>query len=241
MKKRTLFVLLIAITLMLVGSFLFLFPIFTHDTVSQPAVYNINSDLQHIEIDFEKTNLTICPDDKTYIEINGYHESEYFISEKDGKLLLTDQSEKSPLLFKLSGIGSYFKENRQVSETKSIVLHLSQQHLQTTVNIILKNSTLTLAAPLPYLTLNAENSSVIAKDMTFERFNGKLINCSSRFSFPYPATGFSRNIETHNTVLSINGDERANTEKFETDFQKPSLVIEAIGGTCRLEYQQDTP
>lgn len=241
MKKRTLLVLLVAVFLMLVGAALFLFPIFTQNTVAKPTVYTVNADFQHIEIDLDKTDFAICLDDKTYIEINGYRESEYFISAEDGKLLLTDRSEKSPLLFKLSGIGKMIKESHQISDQKSIVLHLSPLHLQTPVSIILKNSKLTLSAPLPYLTLHAENSSVTAKDMTFERFNGKLINCNSLFSFPYSANGFSRNIETHNTVFSINGDERANTEKFVTDFQKPSMIIEALGGTCRLEYPQDTP
>lgn len=241
MKKRTLCVLLVAVFLMLVGTALFLFPLFTKNSVAKPSVHTVTADFQHIEIDLVKTNLIICSDEKTYIEINGYRESEYYISEKDGKLLLTDRSEKSPLLFKLSGIGKYIKESRQISDQKSIVLHLSQEHWQTPVNLILKNSALTLSAQLAYLTLNAEDSSVTASDMTFERFNGKLTNCDSFFSIPYSATEFSRNVETHNASLSLNGDKRANTEQFVTDFQKPSLVIEAFGGTCRLDYPQDTP
>ena len=239
MKKRTLCVLLVSLFLMLVGVALFLFPLFTQNTVSLPAFYTVKGGFQHIEIDLESTNLTVCKDEKTYIEINGYRENDYFISEEDGKLLLTDQPEKSPLLFKLSGIGNYLKESRQVSEQKSIVLHLSKEHWQTPVNLVLKNSTLTLSAPLSYLTLNADNSSVTADHMTFDRFNGRLKDCDSLFSIPYAATEFSRNIETHNTALSLNGDNRANTEQFVTDFQKPSFVIEAFGGTCRLEYIQD--
>lgn len=239
MKKRTLTVLLISIFLMVLGAILFLLPIFMHTTVSKPTTYTVNTSFQHLEIDLENTDLTICSDSQTYIEISGYRESEYFISEKDGKLLITNQSEKSPLLFKLSGIGKFFRESREVSDQKSIVLHLSQNHQQTPVNIILKDSSLTLSASLPYLTLHAENSSVTAKDIAFERFNAKLTNCNSVFSFPYPASGFSRNIETHTTVFSINGDNRANTEKYLADFQKPSLTIEAVGGSCHLEYQQD--
>jgi len=241
MKKKTRYVLLVAVVLMLVGTALFLFPLFSQNTIARPAVHTVIADFQQIEIDLEKTSLTICSDEKTYIEINGYRESEYYISEKDGKLLLTDRSEKSPLLFKLSGIGRYFKENRQISDQKSIILHLSQEHVQTPVNLILKNSNLTLSSSLAYLTLNAEDSSVSADNMTFDRFNGKLTNCDSAFSILYSAAEFSRNVETHNTALSLNGDERANTEQFVTDFQKPSLVIEAFGGTCRLDYPQDTP
>jgi len=241
MKKRTLCVLLAAIFLMLAGTALFLFPFFTPNTLDASSIYEVDADFQNIEIDLEKTNLIICSDKKTYIEINGYRESEYYISEENGKLLLTDRSEKSPLLFKLSGIGRYFKENRQISDQKSIILHLSQEHVQTPVNLILKNSNLTLSSSLAYLTLNAEDSSVSADNMTFDRFNGKLTNCDSFFSIPYSETEFSRNIETHNTLLSLNGDERANTELYVTDFQKPSLVIEAFGGTCRLNYVQDTP
>ena len=131
MKKRTLFVLLIAIFLMLIGISLFLFPVFTQDTILQPSVYTVSSDFPNIEIDLEKTTLTICQDETTYVEIIGYRESEYFISEENGKLLLTDRFEKTPLLFKLSGIGKYFKESRQISQSKSIVLHLSQNDLQT--------------------------------------------------------------------------------------------------------------
>jgi len=241
MKKKTRYVLLVAVVLMLVGTALFLFPLFSQNTIARPAVHTVIADFQQIEIDLEKTSLTICSDEKTYIEINGYRESEYYISEKDGKFLLTDRSEKSPLLFKLSGIGKYIKETRQIPGKKSIVLHLSRDHSQTPVNLILKNSDLTLSAPIDYFTLNAENSTITARDMTFDRFNGKLTNCNSWFSLPYSATEFSRNVETHNTSLSLNGDKRANTEQFLTDFQKPSFTIEAFGGTCRLEYPQKAP
>lgn len=241
MKKRTLFVLLTAVFFMLVGSALFLFPLFSQNSSSTPAIYTVDNDFQQIEIDLKGTTLTVCSDENTYIEINGYRESEYYISEEDGKLLLTDRFEKSPLLFRLSGIGRYIKERRQMSGEKHIILHLSQEHSHTPINLILKNSNLTLSAPIDYLTLNAEDSSVTVRDMTFERFNGKLTNCESLFSLPYSAFEFSRNIETHNTLLSLNGDERANTEQFITDFQKPSFTVEAFGGTCCLEYPQDTP
>lgn len=241
MKKRTLFVLLTAVIFMLIGSALFLIPLFTQNTASAPAIDTVNSDFQQIEIDLESTTLTICSDEKTYIEFNGYRESEYYISEKDGKLLLTDRSERFPFLFRLSGIGRYVKESRQTSGKKQIILHLSQEHSHTPINLILKNSNLTLTSPIDYLTLNAEDSAVTVSEITFDRFNGKLTNCKSSFSLPYPSYDFSRNIETHNTLLSLNGDERANTEQFITDYQKPSFTLEAFGGTCRLDYPKDTP
>lgn len=241
MKKRTLCVLLVSVFLMLIGASLFLYTFFTHKAPIEPTVYTIRTDFQQIEIDLQNTNLTICSDEKNYIEIIGYRDSDCYVSEENGKLLLTDRSDKSPLLFQLSGIGRYFKERQQQSEPKRIVLHLSSSYLQTPVNLILKDSTLTLSASPAYLTLHAENSTLSADGMTFERFNGKLINCNSVFSLAYKANGFSRNIETHNTVLSLNGDERANTEQYATDFQKPSLVIEAHGGSCRLNYPQENP
>ena len=241
MKKRTLCVLLVSVFLMLVGIACFLFPVFTQKNSTSPIVYEVNTKFQQIEIDLEETNLIICSGKKTHLEINGYHESEYYISEENGKLLLTDRTEKTPFWFRLSGIGKYFKEIRHESNTPSIVLYLSPEHSHTPVNLILKNSTLNLSTTLDYLTLNAENSSVLADNMTFERFNGKLINCDASFSIPYAADDFSRNIETHNTKLSLNGDERANTELFTADFPKPALIIEAFDGICRLEYPQTTP
>ena len=153
--------------------------------------------------------------------------------------MITDQSKKSPLLFKLSGISRYFQERRQISNTQNIILHLSQEYWQTPINLILSNSTLTLSAPLSYLTVHADHSSITAQDMAFERFSAKLIDCNSRFSISYTASDFSRNIETHNATLSINNDERANTEQFIAKFPKPSLIIEASGGICRIEFPQD--
>ena len=148
MKKRTLLVLLVAVFLMLVGAALFLFPIFTQNTVAKPTVYTVNADFQHIEIDLDKTDFAICLDDKTYIEINGYRESEYFISEEDGKLLLTDRSEKSPLLFKLSGIGKMIKESHQISDQNAkYVFHPCLQY-----HCFLGSVTVKVVIPLPLFT-----------------------------------------------------------------------------------------
>lgn len=241
MKKKTLYILLSAITLMLVGTAIFFFSFFTQSTSSTPVLYTTKTKIQHIEIDLEHTNLTICPSEKTYIEIRGYHERNYFVSEKDGKLLLTDKHEKSPIPFKLSGIGQWLQESRQTSEKKQIILHLSQEHSEISTNLILKNSTLTLSTAINYLTLNAENSSITVNYVTFDRFNGKLTDCDSKFFIPYTANEFSRNIETHHTKLSLNGDERANAEQFTADFQKPFFALEAFGGSCHLEYSKETP
>ena len=241
MTKKTLCVLLIAVFLMLIGAVLFLFPFFTQSTDTTPTIYEIHSPLQQIEIDFNKTDLTVCSDEKTYIEIIGYRENEYYVYEEDGKLLLTDRFDKSPILFKLIGIGCYFQKHKQTSEPQKIILHLAKNDSQAPVNLILKNSTLSLAARIDYLTLNADNSTILADHMEFDRFNGKLTNCDSNFSIPYSDQNFSRNIETHATKLSINDDERANTEQYIADFQKPYFKLETQGGICRLEYSLQTP
>ena len=241
MTKKTLCVLLVAVFLMLIGAVLFLFPFFTQSTDITPTIYEIHSPLQQIEIDFNKTDLTVCSDEKTFIEIIGYRENEYYVSEEDGKLLLTDRFEKSPILFKIIGIGRYFQERKQVSESQKIILHLSTTDSQTPVNLILKNSTLSLAARIDYLTLNADNSNILVDHMEFDRFNGKLTNCDSSFSLAYSDQDFSRDIETHATKLSINGDERANTEQYIADFHKPYFKLEAQGGSCRLSYSDQTP
>lgn len=239
MTKKTLRIILIAVFLMIIGLCLFFFPLLSQTTIKKPVVYTAFTDFQHIEIDLEKTNLTICDDEITYIEIIGYKESEYYISETDGKLLLTDQFEKANIPLKLSGLGKYIKECFSQTEPKSIVLHLSKNAQQTPINLIVKNSNLTLSAPIAYLTLHAATSSITADNLQFERFNAKLQNCDSSFAIPYQANAFSRNIETHDAILSLNGDERANAEQFTSDFQKPLIKIDAFGGICRLVYSHE--
>lgn len=241
MRKKTLLLLLVAVFLMLVGVALFLFPIFTTSTNIPSVTYTAKSKFQQIEIDLEKTDFSVCSAEETYIEISGYRESEYYISEENGKLLLTDCSEKSPLLFKLSGLGKYAKEILQPTDQKKVILHLSNEDSHKPLNIILQNSNLTLSASVDYLTINAAHSSIISDNMTFDRFSGRLTDCDSMFSILYPANEFSRNIETHATKLSLNGDERANTEQYTPNFQKPYFILETHGGICRLTYPQNTP
>ena len=236
MKKKTVLIILTAVFLMLLGVSVFLISYFTSDRAISPITHSPRSDYQRVEIELTKTELTVLPAQKTSIELIGYRESEFLITESNGKLLLTDQITSGKAPIKLSGIGRFFKESNSTSTEKHVILYLSEDDFEKPMSVILQDSTLSLSASLDYLTLHAENSTVTANDFSFKRFDAVLNNCNSQLVFSYAEKLFSRDIETHNTKLSLNGDERANTELFLAENNAPSFVLEARDGSCNLIY-----
>ena len=232
MKKKKLLILLCSVFLMLVGCSVFLISFFNLPSDPPPVIYPLQHNLQQIEINFKKTELILCPDTATYIELIGYRESEYFISEENGKLIVSDESEK----IKLSGVGKYLQESFTLSAEKKIIFHISPEYQENNFSLVVKNSTLTISAPLTQLTLYAENSSIFAENMIFERFHGNIKNSTTVLSISHPDIDFSRHIETHNAQFLLNGDERANTVHYESYTKQNDLTLDVIGGICTISF-----
>ena len=237
MKKKSLFVLLFSLFLMLVGGALFLFSYFQSDFGVEPIRYTVQSQLQWIEIDLKNTELVLLPsEDTTYLEISGYTDNEFFISETDGKMQLTDQSEKASNPIKLGGLGKLIKESRRTSKEKRMTLYINQETLDTPISIVLKESTFTSSAPVKNLSLNAEKSKITADHLMFDRFDAKLTLCQSSFVIDHEGNSFSRSIETYDTLLSLNDDQRANTDFYQAGDTAPIFIVNANGGSCALLF-----
>ena len=235
MKKRTLALILFALTL--TGILLFTLSL-KNDSSSEPYVITPVSSPQSVQLSLHGCKLTVISGESTSVEVIGYRKNDISVYENNGILVIADRLSDGHRIT-LGGIAKSISEIGKESSAKEIILSLSAQDLEKSINIAVQDSELTLSADIKNLTVFARSSTVSLSADSFTRWDAYLENCQATLNFSARKSDFSRNIKTYDTVFSFNGESGANSDYHLSDSSTSELIVESQGGTLSIEAKNN--
>lgn len=239
MKKRFLVLLVLSLLLICVGTVLLVVLSQREDpSLGEKNFSWQEEDLTSLFLELSDCHVTVMRGEVSQIQCSGFPEDElsFRLSRGKGTLRKTDDFWES-----FFSVGLFARMEERISPKngeRKVLLTLSEKDAGALIGLTLNNADLTVDGEFLFLMVTADSSRLDVTLSRCHRFSGQLNDCVSNFVLDQNGHDFSRKIDGYACGLSLNGNERVNSETFDAPDSEDLLKLVIQGGSISLQYPE---